>query len=455
MRKGIDVSEHNGILDWNTIITNGIDVSEHNGILDWNTIITNGIEFAMIRVGVGSNYESQDDKQAVRNMQECARLGIPYGAYVYGYALTAEDAASEAEHALRMVKDFNPTLGVFIDMEDADGYKVNHSLVPESNGELLTDFCIIFMDKVKEAGYSTGVYANKNYFDNILSLVRFTDYPKWLAIWGPDTCPEGDWTIWQFSSDGEVPGSSDRTDMNYYMKELPTAPVIDAGQVVEEPIREWPIASSLIHEIGEHVFYNTIYYTSGSWEAMTPLNTEGTITQRYEGARNPYLIDGGTGFINDECIISPPEASAETVQIQVITNVPYTILDGDNLSTIASHYGIDYNYLAQYNGITEPDKIWAGTVLNIPVSSTVTAPAGCTPAIMDPNYLSPADRGILETGTNIRIREGATDSNNGATYYSYVFKEDYQVIEDDGTNVIFGVHGRLTGKTAKENVYTV
>jgi len=358
----------------------GIDVSDNNGVLDWDAIKACGIRFAMIRVGYGSNYESQDDKQAIRNMQECDRLQIPYGTYIYGYALNVDEAASEADHAIRMTKDHNPILGIYIDMEDADGYKKRNGLIPEQNGEPLTDFCIIFMDKVKSVGYEPGIYANMNYFKNILSLERFVDYPKWLAIWGPSTCPEGDWTIWQFSSDGSVPGSSARTDMNYYMKELPSASVIKVGQEVEDPILEWPIeVHSTTWKEGDHVDYNKIYYESGAWQAMDPTYTDGFITHVYEGSRNPYLIDSGTGFLNDDSITGRHVDGVPSVPVTsaASTEIDYVIQPGDCLGNIANKYGVDCAYLAQYNNIADANMIGAGNTLKIPgaeVQSEVAQP---------------------------------------------------------------------------------
>ena len=146
----------------------GIDVSYSQGIIDWEKVKATGIEFALIRAGYGSDIESQDDEQAVRNMQECERLGIPYGVYLYSYALKIENAISEAEHALRVVKNFNPQMGIWFDMEDADGYKAKKGLNVYNERELITEMCETFCDKITEAGYKTGIYANKNYFDNVI-----------------------------------------------------------------------------------------------------------------------------------------------------------------------------------------------------------------------------------------------------------------------------------------------
>ena len=111
----------------------GIDVSKHNGKVDWPTAKAAGLNFAMIRCGYGSDMASQDDQQWERNVKECDRLGIPWGAYLYSYALNANDAKSELQHALRLLKGKKPTYPVFIDMEDADGYKANHGGTPSKS----------------------------------------------------------------------------------------------------------------------------------------------------------------------------------------------------------------------------------------------------------------------------------------------------------------------------------
>ena len=80
-----------------------IDVSSYNGFIQWDNM-KNYIEGTIIRIGYGSDIQSQDDAAAIRNMDECERLGIPYGVYLYSYALDYYDAASETAHALRLLK---------------------------------------------------------------------------------------------------------------------------------------------------------------------------------------------------------------------------------------------------------------------------------------------------------------------------------------------------------------
>ena len=88
-----------------------IDVSSYNGFIQWDNM-KNYIEGTIIRIGYGNDIQSQDDAAAIRNMDECERLGIPYGVYLYSYALDHYDAASETAHALRLLKGRSPELGV-------------------------------------------------------------------------------------------------------------------------------------------------------------------------------------------------------------------------------------------------------------------------------------------------------------------------------------------------------
>ena len=279
-----------------------IDVSDNNGQLDWDTI-KSSIDGAIIRIGFGSDYENQDDSQAIRNMRECERLGIPYGVYIYSYCLNIEEARSEAAHILRMIQGFNPVLGVWFDMEDADGYKRNHGLVPEQNGELLTDFCVEFMQILQDAGYKTGVYANWNYFNNILNddrLTSFEGFNKWLAHWGIDE-PSMNCLLWQCTSDAVIDGSSARTDFNYYYGELPNVEPTTPSEPTEDNFESDDIETK--YHVGDYVSYHTIYASSTSENGLTPSITGGTITNIIASARNPYLINDGTGWINDDCIV--------------------------------------------------------------------------------------------------------------------------------------------------------
>lgn len=151
---------------------NGIDVSEHQGDFDF-TPYKDG--FVIIRGGYGVR---TIDLWAERNIAKCDALGIPWGIYWYSYALNVQTAKVEAERCLRFLNGRKPRLGVWFDMEDADGYKAKNGF-PEN--ETITAMCKTFCAAMEEAGNRTGVYANLDWFEN---RIGDTGYDKWIAAWG-------------------------------------------------------------------------------------------------------------------------------------------------------------------------------------------------------------------------------------------------------------------------------
>lgn len=186
----------------------GIDVSKHNGTIDWDTVKSN-IDYAIIRVGYGDNLVNQDDEQWYRNANECTRLGIPFGVYIYSYAANTAQASSEADHVLRLIQGYNLKYPVYYDMEDAPTTGTVSSVV---KGDMAQTFC----DKIQAAGYKVGIYANLHWFNYYLTDSRFGAWQKWVAQYNDECKYQGVYKMWQYSSEGSVPGISTRVDMNYW-----------------------------------------------------------------------------------------------------------------------------------------------------------------------------------------------------------------------------------------------
>ena len=197
-------------------ILSGIDVSKHNGKIDWEKVKNSGVDFAIIRVGYGQNMESQDDPMFKYNISECERLGIPYGVYIYSYALNTEHAKSEADHVLRLIKGHNPEFGIWYDLEDADGYKQNNGM---PSNEKLVDIAITFCEKIKANGYqNVGIYASLDWLKTKLNSSKLDKYDKWVAQWGDKCTYEKDYIMWQYTDSGKVDGITGNVDMNIYYK---------------------------------------------------------------------------------------------------------------------------------------------------------------------------------------------------------------------------------------------
>lgn len=146
----------------------GADISYANPNADLSQY-----EFAIIRASYGTN----TDKLFEQNVQKAEKANIPYGVYCYSYALSEEDAVSEAKYIIDLIKDKKPTLGVWFDMEDADYYKAKNNCLDYAT---LGKFCKQFCDTVKAHGYYTGIYSTPSWFTAMGGL---DDYDKWIAQW--------------------------------------------------------------------------------------------------------------------------------------------------------------------------------------------------------------------------------------------------------------------------------
>jgi GH25 family lysozyme M1 (1,4-beta-N-acetylmuramidase) len=197
----------------------GIDVSNAQGVIDWDRV-KNEVGFVIIRCGWGGDYTKQDDPKFKEYRQACIDRDIPYGVYLYSYALNTDSAKSEAAHTIRLLDGLVPPLGVWYDMEDADHYKQKHGINVYNSRQLLTDFCKIYCDALISAGYDCGVYANYDYWKNVLIKDQLSKYPIWLAIWGV-TKPPMECKIWQYTSGGSVPGIVGNVDMDVLYTDEP------------------------------------------------------------------------------------------------------------------------------------------------------------------------------------------------------------------------------------------
>ena len=192
----------------------GIDVSEFQGKIDWEKVKNDGIEFAILRCGYGMDFSNQDDVEYERNANECERLGIPYGVYLMSYANTVEKARSEAKHVLRLIEGRKISLGVWYDIED-------NGTSGAINKETLTNIINTFCNTIKNAGHKVGVYANLNWLENKIEKTIKDNYDIWVAQYYSKCEYEGKYIMWQHTSSGKVNGISTNVDMNILYKDLP------------------------------------------------------------------------------------------------------------------------------------------------------------------------------------------------------------------------------------------
>lgn len=193
----------------------GIDVSEHNGVIDWKRVKDSGkVDFVMIRAGYG---QTAVDKQFRNNASMCNTLGIPIGIYWFSYAKTVPDAKREARACLETIKDYKITYPVAFDFED-DSVRVAKNAGVYVSQSLATSLAKAFLSTIQEAGYVAVNYSNPSYLNQYFEQSLLLDYPLWLAQWPvnpkPEVRPALNPVIWQYSSKGKIPGISTDVDLN-------------------------------------------------------------------------------------------------------------------------------------------------------------------------------------------------------------------------------------------------
>lgn len=187
----------------------GIDVSKHQGNIDWQKVKKDGVQFAIIRAGYGK-FASQEDFEFADNVQNAYKAGIPVGVYWYSYAGSVSDAEKEADVCLQVIKPFKAliTLPVFFDQEYEPDIKAMTT-------RQRTDCCLAFIKKIVDAGYQSGLYASYDWFKNMVYRAELLDYSAWVAQYS-SKCSYTDKNLymWQYTSEGKVNGISGNVDQN-------------------------------------------------------------------------------------------------------------------------------------------------------------------------------------------------------------------------------------------------
>lgn len=193
---------------------NGIDVSVHNGKLDWNKIKASGIQFAILRTGFGINIPKQRDGAFEANYLGAKGVGLLVGCYHYSYAKTVAEAIKEAEFVLDIIKGKQFELPIYFDIEEKSQVDLGKRVCTE----IVKAFCT----RLEQAGYWAGVYT----FDSFFATNLDPDIQKRYACWvasvenrKPVSCTK--YGMWQYSWKGKINGSSAETDMNYCYIDYP------------------------------------------------------------------------------------------------------------------------------------------------------------------------------------------------------------------------------------------
>ena len=191
----------------------GIDVSVHNGDIDWGKVKADGIDFAILRAGYGK-LAKQKDAKFEDNYKGAKAAGIPVGAYWYSYATTPDEAKLEAEVCVSILKGKQFEFPIFFDQEEKttlDTGKANCS-------EMIRAFC----DVLEANGYWVGLYTSRSCLTTHIEDDIKKRYALWAAEWSDKLRYDGPVGIWQHSEKGKVDGITGNVDLDIGYKDYPT-----------------------------------------------------------------------------------------------------------------------------------------------------------------------------------------------------------------------------------------
>lgn len=179
----------------------GIDISEWQGKIDFSKVKNAGIDCVIVRYADGSYC----DKYFAYNMGECERRGIHFGAYIYSRAINEAQAREEAQAIIKACSLYNYDMPIYIDMEA-------NELVGIAN--IIID---AFLDECDKAGVLGGIYANLNWFNNYINTRKYIERPLWIAQYYDRLTHKnpGWFGMWQYTSQGSCPGISGNVDLNH------------------------------------------------------------------------------------------------------------------------------------------------------------------------------------------------------------------------------------------------
>lgn len=312
-----------------------IDVSVHNGLIDWNKVIKDNVEGVVIRAGYG---KGTIDGRFKSNIEGAIKAGIKYiGVYWFSYAYTLEMARKEAQYLNDVAGAYKDklNLGAYFDWEyDSMNYAKKHSVYP--NKKLVTGMVETFCLKAAELGFKAGYYLNLDYEKNYIDVSQLTAYRKWTARYTSQK--QKDCYLWQYKSTGRVSGISGYVDMNELIGSVPevsggtyTSPSVNTGSSTSSEAKKKSNT-----EIAKEVI-------EGKWGIG------------YE--RKNRLTNAGYDYRKIQDIVNSMVKSG--------TSEIYIVKSGDTLSGIAKKFNTTVKAIQTKNNIKNPNKIMVGQKLYV------------------------------------------------------------------------------------------
>ena len=321
----------------------GIDVSQHQGSIDWRKVKASGIQFAMLRAGYGA---STVDGEFVRNARGCMEAGIPFGVYWFSYAYTPEMARREAEKCISVIREYKVQYPVCYDFEyDSVRYARQNGV--RVTRTLATRLVEAFCGRVEELEYFAMYYSNLHYLERMFAPELRRKYALWYARYASAPGETGI-GMWQYRDNGRVDGIRGNVDMDIAYKDF-------ARVISEEGLNHLKRPESTPDSATPEP-NDVIRYVVKKGDTLSAIAKQHGVTlQRlisYNHITDPDWIYPG------EVIDIPHGENVSAMRF-------YTVKPGDTLSGIAKKHQTTVKKLQQLNKIKDPDRIYPGQIIQI------------------------------------------------------------------------------------------
>lgn len=262
----------------------GIDVSEWQGVIDWNKVKAAGMQFGLLRIGYGDtlSYPNQIDRQFKSNYQKCKAAGMPVGGYFYCYATNTAEAKREAQSCLALIKGLQFEYPIYYDVEEMDTFRTG----------LTNEIMKAFADEMEAADWWTGMYIYRSAAQSYLSDRTKTRYAMAIAEYGPKLNYSSPYGIWQNSSTTRVNGISGNVDHDWCYVDYPKL-IKERGKNGYQPSvnRVAATHSCYTYQGKDHPALSGPYKAGSQWTVERTLSYAGATWGKIKGADSWVRMD--------------------------------------------------------------------------------------------------------------------------------------------------------------------
>ncbi len=196
----------------------GIDVSHHQGYIDWDSVKSAGYDFAFLRIGYRGYGQAGNickDREFDRNIVNAQKAGIKVGVYFFAQAINEHEAMEEASSVIDWLDGYEIDLPVVYDPESIMD---DEARTDDVTGEQFTKNTKRFCEMITEAGYQPMIYANMLWEAYELDLEELGAYPIWYADYEALPQTPYHFRFWQYYNEGRVPGVQGDCDLNIWIE---------------------------------------------------------------------------------------------------------------------------------------------------------------------------------------------------------------------------------------------